>query len=201
MSQDLQNIINHLLLHSSYINNVSFFHGKMGLVVAMYAYAKRYSDSYIEEYAWDLLQQVYDGVYADMPIGLEFGLAGIGYATALLYEKGWIECDLNGVLSDVDSKIMERDPRRITDFSVRTGAKGLQVYLAIRKKNGTPLLTFDDMYITELNSVLACQSPFNANIDILELLNKPMFPVREYIENPIIIDGGSAYYILKETLV
>lgn len=64
MSQDLQNIINHLLLHSSYINNVSFFHGKMGLVVAMYAYAKRYSDSYIEEYAWDLLQQVYDGVYA-----------------------------------------------------------------------------------------------------------------------------------------
>ena len=62
-------------------------------------------------------------------------------------------------------------------------------------------MTFDDIYITELNSVLASQSPFNANIDILELLNKPIFPIHEYIENPIIIDGGSAYYILKETLV
>ena len=96
---------------------------KWDLLLLCMSYAKRYSDSYIEEYAWDLLQQVYDGVYADMPIGLEFGLAGIGYATALLYEKGWIECDLNGVLSDIDSKIMERDPRRITDFSARTGAK------------------------------------------------------------------------------
>lgn len=201
MSQNLRSIIDHLLLHGSYISNVSFFHGKMGLVVAMYAYANRYSDNYIEEYAWDLLQQVYDGVYSDMPIGLEAGLAGIGYATALLNEKGWVECDLNGVLSDIDSKIMERDPRRITDFSIRTGAKGLQAYLAIREKNETPLLTFDEMYITELRSVLARQNSFDANINILELLNKPIFPIHEYIGNPINIDGGSAYYILKETLV
>ena len=182
------------------MNNVSFFHGKMGVVVAMYAYANRYNDKFIEEYAWDLLQQVYDGVYTDMPIGLENGLAGIGYATTLLCERGWVECDLNAILFDIDCKIMERDPRRITDFSMRTGAKGLQVYLALRRKSGIPLLTFDERYIDELHSVLVNQSSFNATINILELLNKPGFPVHEYIDKPIKIDGGSAYYILKETL-
>ena len=62
MYRDTRNIVNYLLLHSSHMNNVSFFHGKMGVVVAMYAYANRYNDKFIEEYAWDLLQQVYDGV-------------------------------------------------------------------------------------------------------------------------------------------
>jgi hypothetical protein len=200
MNQYIRNIVDHLLFHSSYLNNVGFFHGKMGIVVAMYAYANRYKDKFIEEYAWDLLQEVYDGIHADMPIGIESGLAGIGYAITLLCEKGWIECDLNAVLSDIDSKIMERDPRRITDFSIRTGAKGLQAYLTLRKKNGIPLATFDEMYIIELHSVLANQGEFNTTINILELLNKPIFPIHEYIEKPIEIDGGSAYYILNETL-
>ena len=69
MNQYIRNIVDHLLFHSSYLNNVGFFHGKMGIVVAMYAYANRYKDKFIEEYAWDLLQEVYDGIHADMPIG------------------------------------------------------------------------------------------------------------------------------------
>jgi hypothetical protein len=56
------------------------------------------------------------------------------------------------------------------------------------------------MYIIELHSVLANQGEFNTTINILELLNKPIFPIHEYIEKPIEIDGGSAYYILNETL-
>ena len=200
MHQNIRNVVNYLLLHSSHINNVSFFHGKMGIVVAMYAYANRKKDKLIEEYAWDLLQQVYDGVYSDMPIGLENGLAGIGYATTFLCEKGWVECDLNTILFDIDYKIMERDPRRMTDYSMRTGLKGLQVYLTLRGKSGAPLLTFDEVYINELYSILANQSPFNVDINILELLNKPEFSIHEYLEKPIKIDGGSAYYILKETL-
>ena len=74
MNQYIRNIVDHLLFHSSYLNNVGFFHGKMGIVVAMYAYANRYKDKFIEEYAWDLLQDVYDGIHADMPIGIESGL-------------------------------------------------------------------------------------------------------------------------------
>ena len=201
MNRSIRKIVDYLLFHGSYMNNVSFFHGKMGIVVAMYAYANKYNDKLIEEYAWDLLQQVYDGVHADMPVGLEYGLAGIGYATALLFEKGWVECDLNAVLSEVDCRIMERDPRRITDLSMRTGAKGLQFYLTLRRKSGTPMLTFDEVYITELDAVLANQQNVNANINIVELLNKPVFSIHEYIEKPIKIDGGSAYYILKEALI
>ena len=122
MNTELRKITDYLLLKSPYIQDIGFFHGKMGIAVALYVYANRYHDQLIEEYAWDLFLQVYDGVHVDMPIGLECGLAGIGYGTTLLCELGLMKCDLNEILVDVDARIMERDPRRITDFSVRSAA-------------------------------------------------------------------------------
>ena len=41
----------------------------------------------------DTAQQIYDGIYSNMPIGLEYGLAGIGYGTTILYKRGLVDCD------------------------------------------------------------------------------------------------------------
>ena len=135
-----------------------------------------------------------------MPIGLENGLTGTGYGTSLLCKLGLVECDLNAVLEDVDTKIMERDPRRISDFSVRSGVGGLLLYLALRQSTGEPLLTFDNQYLTELESATAGRLKLNPNTSLLDLLNKPSFGVDDYIEKPVGIDGGSAYYILNDIL-
>lgn len=200
MNTELRKITDYLLLKSPYIQDIGFFHGKMGIAVALYVYANRYHDQLIEEYAWDLFLQVYDGVHVDMPIGLECGLAGIGYGTTLLCELGLMKCDLNEILVDVDARIMERDPRRITDFSVRSGAGGLQLYIALRQKVSGCILTLDSRYLAELQSVMKNIATPNPSINIISLLNEPSFTVTDYIENPIGIDGGCAYYILKNIL-
>lgn len=193
-------IIDYLLLKSLYTNEMGLFHGKMGIVLALYAYADRYHDKLLEEYAWELFQQVYDGVHVNIPIGLEYGLSGIGYGTALLCELGLVECDLDEILSDIDTKIMERDPRRITDFSVRSGAVGIYLYIAMRQRISGCILTFDSQYLTELQSAMKGKDVLSPSTNIISLLNEPSFTVEKYIDKPIGIDGGSSYYILKDVL-
>lgn len=200
MNTEYRKIVDYLLLKSPYIQDIGLFHGKMGIVFSLYAYAKKYNDRLLDDFAWDLLQQIYNKVHTDTPTGLENGLAGIGYGTTLLSILGLIECDLNTVLSDIDAKIMERDPRRMSDFSVRTGAGGVLLYLALRQETSGTLLTFDNQYVAELKSAAAVKMVLNPVTNILDILNEPLFDINCYMEKPIGIDGGSAYYILKDIL-
>lgn len=201
MNTELRKIADYLLLKSSCIQDIGLFHGKMGIVVALYAYANKYNDRLLEDFAWDVLQQVYENVHTDMPTGMENGLAGIGYGTTMLSRLGLVNCDLNAILADIDAKIMERDPRRMTDYSVRTGARGVLLYLSLRQETERKLLTFDSQYMAELKAATAGRAMLNPATNILDILNEPSFAVNDYIEKPIGIDGGSAYYILKDYLL
>mgnify|MGYP002516169988 CR=1 FL=1 len=200
MNSEIRNIVDYLLLKSSHLPGVGLFHGKMGVAVALFAYANQFNDKLMEEYAWDLLQQVYDGIHQDMPIGLECGLCGIGYGATLLYEYRWVDCELNSILADIDEKIMERDPRRIKDFSLQSGIGGLQLYLAFRRRVNGAIKTFDSQYLKELHGKITNNNSNVKETHLLNLLNVPPFGESEYIDKPIGIDGGSAYYVLKQSL-
>ena len=63
MKKEMDKIADYLLLRSSYMQELGLFHGKMGVVVALYLYADAYGDEVMREYAWELFQQVYDGVH------------------------------------------------------------------------------------------------------------------------------------------
>lgn len=199
MEKELDKIADYLLLHSSSIHELGLFHGKMGIVVALYIYADAQHDDVMREYAWELFQQIYDGVHTDMPIGLERGLAGIGYGTTLLCKRGLVECSLNDILADVDQKIMERDPRRLTDNSVRTGGRGLMMYLNLRQSVET-VTSFDSNYFKELQDTMAGPIASSNEMQLTDILNEPTFAETDYLDKPIAIDGGSAYYILKHLL-
>ena len=201
MNEDLRKIVDYQLLYSPYMRDIGLFHGKMGVVIALYMYSTKYHDELISEYAWDLFQQIYDGIYSNMSIGLEDGLAGIGYGTTILYKRGLVDCDLNSILVDVDSKIMEHDPRRMKDQSIRSGVGGLIQYIGLRKSTGEPLDTFDAQYLSELYAIAAPVISVYQKEDIMSILNIPTFSIEEYTEKPLCIDGGSSYYILKDILV
>lgn len=200
MDTTLRRISEYLLLKSSYIRDIGLFHGKMGIAVSLFAYANKYDDKLMEEYAWDLLQQVYDGVHSDLPIGLENGLIGIGYGVTLLYENKWVEGELDSILSDVDEKIMELDPRRIKDFSIRSGLGGLLLYLTIRKRANGALATFDSQYLAELHDKILENDLKFREPNLINILNTPSFKENDYVDQPIGIDGGSAYYVIKQSL-
>lgn len=200
MNERLRKIVDYLLLSSPYMHDIGLFHGKMGVVIALYLYSAKYRDELISDYAWDLLQHIYDNINSNMPIGLEYGLAGIGYGTTILYKHGLVDCDLNSILVDVDSKIMEHDPRRIKDMSIRSGVEGLMQYIALRKSTGEPFETFDAQYLTELYTTASPIASVFQDKSIMSILNAPTFSIEEYTEKPLGIDGGSAYYILKDIL-
>ncbi len=200
MNERLRKIVEYLLLSSPYMHDIGLFHGKMGVVIALYLYSAKYRDELISDYAWDLLQHIYDNINSNMPIGLEYGLAGIGYGTTILYKHGLVDCDLNSILVDVDSKIMEHDPRRIKDMSIRSGVEGLMQYIALRKSTGEPFETFDAQYLTELYATASPIVSVYQDKSIMSILNAPTFSIEEYAEKPLGIDGGSAYYILKDIL-
>ncbi len=200
MKETLRKIADYLLLYSPYMRDIGLFHGKMGVVVALYLYAEKYRDELISEYAWELFQQIYDGIHSGMSVGLEYGLSGIGYGTTIMCKQGLIDCDLNSVLAEIDAKIMEYDPRRMKDLSIRTGIRGLMRYIALRQSTGEPLETFDAQYLTELYATAEGIIPCHQEIGIMNILNAPQFSIEEYTEKPLDIDGGGAYYILKDTL-
>lgn len=197
---ELQKITDYLLLKSPFIQDIGLFHGQMGIVLALYLYADKYQDKLLQEYAWELFLQVHEKIHTDMPVGLEYGLAGIGYATTLLYKHGLVDCDLNDVLSAIDSKIMERDPRRMTDMGLRTGAAGLIAYIRLRMTTREPLTSFDNLYLSELRQVSAASKIEAQPPSLLDLLTPPDFAIDEYVEKPWGIDQGSSYYILESVL-
>lgn len=200
MRSELHKIIDYLLLKSPFVQDISLFHGKTGLALALYLYADKHKDKLLNEYAYDLFQQVHEEIHTDMPIGLEYGLAGIGYATTLLYKHKLVDCDLNEVLSELDSKIMERDPRRMTDMNLRTGASGIRTYIQLRMTTNERLTSFDSLYLSELHKkTVGSISEYNQ--PLLDILTPPDFSADEYIEKPWGIDKGSSYFILKSALL
>ena len=91
---------------------------------------------------------------------------------------------------------MERDPRRLTDMSVRSGVRGLMLYLGLRQ-SVEAVTTFDSRYMMELQDTVERNNLSCRTLGFMDVLNGPTFPEAEYIEKPLGIDGGCAYYILK----
>ena len=177
--KELDNIANYLLLENCYIIDASLFHGKAGVMLSLYAYSKKYNIPVFRDFSDDLLQELYGMINKGLSFGVEKGLAGIGLAITLLSNANLICCNLNDALCDIDEAIMSNDPRRMKDMSLRTGAFGLWVYIhATLMANGVNL---------------------NYNPSwLLNELKKPDFDCKEYIDKKQGIDGGSAYFIIKD---
>lgn len=147
----LHRIANYLVINASFTCSLGLFHGKMGIVIFFYYYARYSQNPVFEEFADELLDEVYEEVHMDMPVGLENGLCGIAWGIQYLNQHGFIEGDMGEVLSDIDERIMERDPIRMSDLSFRYGLAGIAFYVACHvgthKENNT---AFDAGYLSDL---------------------------------------------------
>ncbi|MCM1372043.1 MAG: hypothetical protein NC113_05055 [Bacteroides sp.] len=195
-----QRISNHLILKSLELRDISLYHGKMGLVLAQYLYARQSGQGHVSDFAWDLLQEVYEVVNETLPIGLEYGLSGIGYGVSLLRKYGILDCDLDDVLCSIDRKIMSYDPRRMEDFSYRNGIWGVYCYIRLRMETEGRVNSFDSQYLQELQQALVLMPAFRKGIPyraIWEDLQAPEWKFPEFHDKPIGIDGGLAYFLVS----
>ena len=98
---------------------------------------------------------MYDDIRIDTPWGIQNGLLGIGWGLEYFMQKGFVECDSNDILTELDNKIIERDLRRVKDYSFDTGIEGLAWYVLIRLLSSERYLQkpFDKMYLDDLRGV------------------------------------------------
>lgn len=136
-----------------------------------------------------------------MPTTMEKGLCGIAWGICTLLEQNFLSGDVDEVLSDIDHKIMERDPMRITDFSFRTGLEGIRSYVQARillAEKEQSVCPFDNIYVYALERSaqkaglpLKSVSPLNV-IDMPELSE-----TTDFFNLPLGLDGGCAGLALK----
>lgn len=193
---NLLKIANYLIMNAVNTFDVSLYHGKMGMVCALYTYAVRTNNENIKDYSWDLLQDVYDTAYDTLPLGVERGLVGLGFGIAMINSLMQKNGDLNNILGDLDNKIMSHDPRRITDMSFRNGALGVWSYIAMRRKCGK-LTSIDELYQKELAECIFRNVGESLQpIHVIDDLRRPLWDISEYSGKSMDIDGGMSYYLL-----
>lgn len=147
----LNRIANHLIINSSFLDNLGLFHGKMGIVIFFYHYSRYTNNLIYEEFAGELLDEILEEIHDKLPIDFENGYLGIGWGIEYLFEQKFIDGDTNDILVDIDKKVMERDVGRISDMSLDNGLEGVFHYVLSRLRNNEYIAQlFDKEYFDDL---------------------------------------------------
>jgi len=155
ISIPLPRIVRHLTIHASFVPDIGLYHGKIGIVLFFAHYARFTGNPLYNEFAGELLDEVYNEINTGLPVNFEYGLCGIGWGIEYLLQNGFMEGDSDEILSDIDAIVMERNLRRITDRSIKTGLGGISYYISKRinspcRKSGN--LPFDETYLADWTS-------------------------------------------------
>ena len=168
----LQRIANHLIINSSFLENLGLFHGKMGIVIFFYHYSRYTNNPIYEEFAGELLDEIFEEIHDKLPIDFENGYLGIGWGIEYLAEQKFIDGDTNDILADIDKKVMERDIRRISDVSLNNGLEGVLHYVLARLQNKNDTIQlFDKEYLDDLFKVINNIEKKAISESLLSLIN------------------------------
>ena len=143
------------LLNGLHCPHPGLWNGKTGMSVFFFLLSRATGNKRYEDFASKLLDDVCSNLSTRTPVSFADGLCGIGWAIEYLKTEGFIEADTNDILSEVDKQIMERDVRRITDYTLETGLEGIIAYIQIRMDNNCNIPKFDRTYLKEIED--ACR--------------------------------------------
>ncbi|NDV57809.1 lanthionine synthetase LanC family protein [Bacteroides sp. 519] len=168
----LQTIFRYLLINSSFNNNSGLLNGKMGIVIFLCHYGRYKKSKLIAKFAEELIREIYSEMHLDYPINFKDGFCGIAWAIEYLIRQGFVESDPDAILAELDQKIIEWDVRRISDYTLESGLKGVAYYCIARCGNRNRFSLPED-YIQDLfNSLLNSQDKDDEIIFLLDGLHK-----------------------------
>ena len=108
----LQRIANVLLLNASFSDNIGLLNGKMGIAIFFYQYS-RYTDNKVyDDYAGELIDEIFEEISRSTPVGFPNGLMGIGWGIEFLVKNGFVEANPNEVLAETDNMVYGSSLRR-----------------------------------------------------------------------------------------
>lgn len=202
--EEVQRLTNHLVLNGSFIDDLGLFYGKIGIAIFLFHYGRYTNESMYELLGESLIEDIYENIHENMPVTMDKGLCGIAWGLCSLLENNFLEGDADEILSDIDNKIMERDPIRITDLSFNTGLEGIWCYVQMRiayaKKNQSTL-PFDERYRDEIGKSiqkagLSLKAPSPLDVIAIAKVDSTM----NFLKYSLGLDNGCAGVLLKHIL-
>lgn len=130
-----QRMINTLLLHSSFIDNLGLLNGKMGISIFFYHLARKTGNPIYEDYAGELIDEIYEDINLNTPLDFANGLAGIGWGIEYLVQNHFIEADADDVFGEIDKRLMPLIHSLPPSLGLCQGVIGLGAYLLKRIQN------------------------------------------------------------------
>ncbi len=93
----LKRIANILLINGSFTDNLGLLNGKMGIAIFFFHYA-RYCNKVYEDYAGELVDEIYDEINTNTPVNFADGLTGIGWGIEYLVKNGFVQANIDEAL-------------------------------------------------------------------------------------------------------
>jgi len=131
-SKDLRQIADMLLLNGTLTECPGLVHGKMGIAVFFFHYAKHTGNELFADYAMDLISEMLNQLHVNSPADYERGLAGIGVGIDYLIRNDFLKVE-EDICEDFDSRMFRAvlyDPW--LDFSQYSGLTGYGRYWMTR---------------------------------------------------------------------
>jgi hypothetical protein len=94
-----------LLLNASFTDNLGLLNGKMGIAIFFYQYARYTGNKVYEDYAGELIDEIYEEINNSTPVGFSNGLMGIGWGIEYLVRNGYLEADTDEALAEIDNAV------------------------------------------------------------------------------------------------
>ena len=101
----LRRIADVLLLNASFLENIGLLNGKMGIAIFFYHYSRYSGAKIFEDYAGELIDEIYEGINNSTPIDFTNGLTGIGWGIEYLVKNKYVEADTDEALSEIDNSV------------------------------------------------------------------------------------------------
>jgi hypothetical protein len=148
-----EKIVHHLILKSMFIKDCGLLYGKMGIVLFFYHYAKYKNNIVYADFAEDLLDDIWETTYNNLPVSFASGLTGIAWGIEYLIQNNFVRGNSNEICEDIDNKIISLDIRRLNSEFIKKELEGLLHYILIRIKGCIRQqveLPFDEIYCSDM---------------------------------------------------
>lgn len=178
LKNEFEQALHYLLLNCGFLPDLGLFQGKMGCVLFLMQYARLSKSVWCEDFASELLNEIYEDIHVDVSFNLESGLCGIGWSIEYLIRNGFMEGDADEILEDIDQLVMEHDVDFMSDLSFRHGIAGIVFYVTSRLayRENRKSMPFNRIYLERLrNRVLS--SEFSESDEV------PPFLVKDFMDS------------------
>jgi lantibiotic modifying enzyme len=225
-----QKIVHHLMLKSLSIRDCGLFYGKMGIALFFYHYSKYTNNIVYSDFADDLLDEVWETAYNDLPVSFVSGIIGIAWSIEYLLQNSFVAGNSNEICEELDNRVMSLDVRRLNSEFIEKELEGLLHYILTRIKGCIRQqieLPFDEIYrmdmlqtfhslqkVNKINRVSCClinqlsdfmnnQQALNYNPDILSFIKKMKMlkKDKDILSAPLGLINGLAGQLYKQITV